>query len=264
MEDFNILGLAEISGKKGKEKRKEKKEERKEKKQEKKEDRKERKQEKKTERKENKAKKKEIKKLPKKERKEAKKIFRKDKREQRGGSVLKKVALAVPRKGFAVVLELNLFKLANKFVQAYQKNPDKVKKFASRFGYRWSNFKSYVNKGAKTGQISGFRLMDEFGEPVAVTAIASASAIIGSAVAFLKSIGIEPESELKNLIAGDPDKFQDDPGLQSSDPEPGATAPPPPSEIDKQNESPSGGGMGLLLPLGLGAGLLYFLTTQKK
>jgi hypothetical protein len=252
MEDFNILGLAEISGKKGKEKRKEKKE-----------DKKERKEEKKTQKKENKAKKKEIKKLPKKERKEAKKVFRKDKREQRGGSVLKKVALAIPRKGFAIVLELNAFKLANKFVQAYQKNPDKVKKFASRFGYRWSNFKSYVNKGAKTGQISGFGVLDEFGDPVLATAITSASAIIGSAVAFLKSVGIEPEAELKNLIAGDPDKYQDDPGLQSNDPEPGATAPPPPSEIDKQNESSSNGGMGLLLPLGLGAGLLYFLTQKK-
>jgi len=256
MEDTLILGLAEISGKcktKRQEKRKEKKE-----------DKKERKAEKKTQRKENKAKRKEIKKLPKSEKKQAKKQFRATKREQRGGSVLKKVALAVPRKGFATVLELNLFKLANKFVQAYQKNPDKVKKFASRFGYRWSNFKSYVNKGAQNGKISGFGVLDELGEPVAATAIASATAIIGSAVAFLKSVGIEPEQELKNLIAGDPDKYEDDPGLQSNDPEPGAQAPPPPSEIEKQqNESSTKNGTGLLVPLIIGAGAILFLTQKK-
>lgn len=225
---MHFIGMEAFGDKKKRQEKKaarqEKREDRKEARQEKKEDRKEKRQEKKVVRQTKRA----TKKTARVEKRAAKKEVRQTKRQERGGSRLKKVALAVPRAGFAVVLKLNLFKLASKFAQAYTKNPAEVKKFAARFGYKWSNFAKLVNQGAKS-QISGN--YEAFGEPTAAAAIASATAIIGAAVVFLKKLGINPEKELSEAIGRDPDLFQDDPGIVASDSEPGA-APPEPAESE--------------------------------
>lgn len=222
---MEIIGMAEIGNKK---KRQEKRAARKEKRQEKKKVRHTKRAEKKT--------------------------VRQEKRQARGGSRLKKVALAAPRAGFTIVLKTNLFKIATKMAQAYARNPAAVKKFAARFGYKWTNFATYVNQGAKT-QISGAYLG---AVPVAV-AIANASAIIAAAFAMFKQLGIDPGKKLQELVSKDPQTFQDDPTLAAGDPEPGAEPAPEPAQS-------AGGGMGIppVALLAAGAAAIYFFTRKSK
>lgn len=222
-----ITGLDQISGKA---ERKAKRAEKKEARQEKRADKKEARQEKKTARKTKRAAKKTArveKRAVRKEKRAVKQAKRVEKRQARGGSRLKKVALAIPRAGFTVVLKLNGLKLATKFTEAFKKDPAAVKKFAARFGYKWSNFAQYVNQGAKSNVLSGLSGYDaQIGEPTLAAAITSASAIIAAALGFLKKLGINPGQEVEDAV--EDSGAVDDLELAAADPEPGAEPAPEP------------------------------------
>lgn len=120
------------------------------------------------------------------------KAGRKAKREARGGSRLKKIALAPARAAFMVLLRLNLLKTASKIAAGYKRNPEAVKKFASRFGFKWENFATAVSKGSKT-QISGF------GEPVTAGAVLTAAApILAALPVLLKTLGVKMDKETQD------------------------------------------------------------------
>jgi len=117
------------------------------------------------------------------------KAAQKAKKTARGGSRLKKVALAPARAAFTTLLRLNLLKTASKIAAGYKRNPAAVKAFAARFGFKWENFATAVSKGSKT-QISGL------GEPVTAGAVLTAAApIIAALPVLLKTLGVKMDKQ---------------------------------------------------------------------
>lgn len=112
----------------------------------------------------------------------AKKIKEKAKK---GVKVVGKVGLAPARAGFLVAVEKNVLKVAKRLAQAYQKNPEELKKFWSKFGGDFDKLKKAINKGAKTN-ING-TTPAELGV-VTETVIASATPIIIAVVKLFKSL----------------------------------------------------------------------------
>jgi hypothetical protein len=120
------------------------------------------------------------------------KAARQAKKTARGGSRLKKVALAPARAAFTTLLRLNLLKTASKIAAGYKRNPEAVKAFAAKFGFKWENFATAVSKGSKT-QLSGF------GEPVTAGAVLTAAApIIAALPVLLKTLGVKMDKETQD------------------------------------------------------------------
>jgi hypothetical protein len=152
----------------------------------------------------------------------AKKTVRQQKRAERGGSRLKKVALAPARIAFITALRLNLLKVASKLAAGYQRNPQAVKKFAARFGYKWSNFAQALAQGSKQ-TISGPQRNAQLGDVSAV--IAAALPIIVALPALFKLLNIGRDGEQAQLEMelekGGVD-LNNVPDFYAGDPEPGA------------------------------------------
>jgi hypothetical protein len=143
------------------------------------------------------------------------------KREARGGSRFKKIALAPARTAFLGALKINFLNIAKKLAAGYQRNPEAVKKFAARFGFKWSNFATAINQGAKS-QISGNAALGVAAEAV----IATMLPIIIALPALFKLLGVGKGPEDVTLEKGieATGGSLEDPGYYATDPEPGAQA----------------------------------------
>ena len=93
-----------------------------------------------------------------------------------------------------VLVGLNVHNLAKKLDKAYQKNPDKLKKFWESAGGRINNLVKKINKGKTKRRILGDEeLPGMIGVVQTVPALLTAAAPLLAKVAkLLKSIGIDP------------------------------------------------------------------------
>jgi len=119
-------------------------------------------------------------------------VKRQEKRAARGGSVVKKIALAPVRAAFDGLLLVNFRDLANRLSIAIEKNPVAVQKFAAKFGYKYPFLVSQINKGKNKkplfGKVSGV------GFTVTSAAIVAAAPAVLAVVTLLKGLGIGPKS----------------------------------------------------------------------
>jgi hypothetical protein len=104
---------------------------------------------------------------------------------KKGVKVVGKVGLAPARAGFLLAVDKNVLKVAKRLAQAYNKHPEEIKKFWTKFGGDFDKLKKAINKGAKAN-INGVH-PSELGV-VAETAIASATPIIIAIVKLFKSL----------------------------------------------------------------------------
>lgn len=146
----------------------------------------------------------------KKEKRQEKRADRKEKiksKLNKGGKVVKKVALAPVRGAFSALLLINYKSLATRLQKAIDTgNSAKVDAFAKKFGYNNNVLRSQIKKGStkkSIGTVNPNEIHDIDGMGVVVTAaaIATASTAIAAALALLKSLGLGAngdEQELKN------------------------------------------------------------------
>jgi len=113
---------------------------------------------------------------------------------KKGLKVVGKVGLAPARAGFLLAVDMNVLKVAKRLAQAYNKHPEEIKKFWTKFGGDFDKLKKAINKGAKAN-INGTK-PSEMGIATEA-AIASATPII---IAIVKLF-----SSLKTDQAGDAD-----------------------------------------------------------
>lgn len=114
-----------------------------------------------------------------------------------GKVVLKYAPVTVAgRNAFLLLVKLNAFKLAEKLALAYQKNPEKVKAFWTKFGGNFESLKKNINIGGKKhGANIGT-------DPVVTpTLIASATPILVAIAKLLKEMGISAD-DLKKFTEG--------------------------------------------------------------
>lgn len=192
-----------------------------------------------------------------KEKRKANKEKRKKKREDRGGSRLKKVALAPTRLAFFILMKANVFKLRTKLREAWKggKKADIEKKVIKRFGFKKSNFLRELNR--KESEI----LSGSLGEPVSVViskAIIDASPVI-TAVAGITSALKGIANDAKSALSPAQRKEFNE-NAEGDIPSPTA---PPSGESGSDGETPSTSKINPLLLLGGGA-LLVFILTKKK
>jgi hypothetical protein len=100
-----------------------------------------------------------------------------------------KVGLAPARGAFLALVNLNVFGLAKKLAQAYQKDPQKVLNFWTKFEGDPNILKNSIRKGSKI-QISG-----NLGEAASSTAVATATPILVAVVKLFKELGIKDKKE---------------------------------------------------------------------
>ena len=116
----------------------------------------------------------------------ARKQKRKDRRDKRGGSIVKKIALAPARAAFLLLLKTNALKLRTRLRQAWVKDKNAViTKLVKRFGFKQENFLKELNR-KESQQLSG-----ALGEPAVATALATAAPIIAAVAQILRSLGIK-------------------------------------------------------------------------
>lgn len=113
---------------------------------------------------------------------------------KKGLKAIVKVAAAPVRNAFLVLVGLNVHNLAKKLAKAYEKNPDKLKKFWESAGGRINNLVKKINKGKTKRRILGDEeLPGMIGVVQTVPALLTAAAPLLAKVAkLLKSIGIDP------------------------------------------------------------------------
>ena len=137
--------------------------------------------------------------------KAAKKASRKDKakkikeKAKKGLKVVGKVGLAPARAGFLLAVDMNVLKVAKRLVQAYEKHPEEVKKFWTKFGGDFEKLKKAINKGAKAN-INGTR-PSELGIATEA-AIASATPIIIAIVKLFSSLKTDKTGDADGDKAG--------------------------------------------------------------
>ena len=133
------------------------------------------------------------------EKREVKKEKRQEKKEARGGSRVKKIALAPVRGAFSSLLLVNGRGLASRLSKAITVNEAEVKKMAAKLGYKYDKFKNQILKGAKKKPLLGSKIhgvvhqVDGIGVVVTAAAIAAAAPAILLAVQVLKKLGIGGE-----------------------------------------------------------------------
>lgn len=136
----------------------------------------------------------------KKEKRQVKRTERKEKRKEKGPLLKRvlRVPMAPARVAFLGAVSINALKLATKLVQAYRKNPDRVKKFWQKSGGEWGKLAAAISKGAKT-KISGYS-QDEMGA-IGASLVAAAPLII-AVTAMFKELGLfsrGEEEQYKNV-----------------------------------------------------------------
>ena len=151
-----------------------------------------------------------------------KKTARKEKRavkkEKRGGSIVKKVALAPVRGAFSALLLLNFRGFATRLQESKAKNENEVKKFAAKFGYKYPVLLSQIDKGAKKkplfGKVSGMYQIEGIGSvAISAAAVAAAAPAILAVTNLFKALGVgahkdspvgeKSDNEIANEAAND-------------------------------------------------------------
>lgn len=189
-----------------------------------------------------KKKKRKAKRKTKKARRKAKKKVRKAKRKikvrnfkkkvKKAGAKLKagikKVALAPVRGALMALLLLNFKGYATRLKQALENNPAKVEAFGKKFGFRQSNLRQKILKGAKKkAMFSGIGQTVEIegiGIVVSAAAVATAAPAIIAIIALLKSLGIgqkgdeEDTSEAMDDIENYPDYEGEEAEYEAAEP----------------------------------------------
>ena len=197
-----------------------------------------------------------------KEKRASNKEKRKKKREERGGSRLKKIALAPTRLAFFLLLKMNVFKLRTRLREAWKggKKADIERKVIKRFGFKKSNFLRELNR--KESEI----LSGSLGEVTAAAiakAIIDAAPVIGAVGTISSALALTIKNTKSALSPAQQQQFDENAGADIPEP----TAPPGggsgDGSGDGDGETPATGKINPLILLGGGA-LIVFLLTKKK
>lgn len=117
---------------------------------------------------------------------------------KKAGRVVVKLApiTVAGRNAFLLIVKLNMFKLAEKLALAYQKDPNKLKSFWTKFGGNFEVLKNNINQGGKKhGVAIG-------ADPVVTPAlIASATPILVALAKLMKDMGISAD-DLRKFAGG--------------------------------------------------------------
>lgn len=188
-----------------------------------------------------------------KEKRKANKEKRKKKREERGGSRLKKIALAPARNAFFLLLKTNFLGIRKKLRKAWQsgKKPDIERKLIKRFGFKRENFLRELNRKESeklSGSLGSLELALAASAPIFAT-LAEISTDLKTTVNNAKSALSPAQREEFNQNAS------------AEIPEPTASG--SGSGAESETESPTTGKMNPLLILG-GVGIIVLLLTKKK
>lgn len=190
-----------------------------------------------------------------KEKRKANKEKRKKKREERGGSRLKKIALAPTRAAFFLLMKTNFMGIRKKLREAWQsgKKAEIERKLIKRFGFKRENFMRELNRKEKT-QLSGSLGSLE-------TALATAAPIVAAAGTISTGLLVVVNNAKSALSPAQRKEFNEN--AEGDIPAP--TAPPGggSGDGDGDGETPATGKINPLLLLGGGA-LIIFLLTKKK
>jgi hypothetical protein len=105
-----------------------------------------------------------------------------------------KVGLSPARGAFLALVRLNVFGLAKKLAKAYQKDPQKVLNFWTKFEGDTNILKETIRKGSKI-KISGSIGQEPASSTTAATAVATATPILIAVVKLFKELGIKDHKE---------------------------------------------------------------------
>ena len=129
-------------------------------------------------------------------------------------NIVLKVAAAVPRNAFLLLVKINFTGLATKLKASWEKAPSKLQNFWGGIGGNINSLKIAFDQGAKKKRIFGIGAFT-IGDPATAAAAASAAPILIKVASFFKSIGIGADEikavgeKLKQTLINKIDKKQD-------------------------------------------------------
>jgi len=190
-----------------------------------------------------------------KEKRKANKEKRKKKREDRGGSRLKKIALAPARNAFLLLLKTNFLGFRKKLRNAWQKGKkeDIERKLIKRFGFKRENFLRELNRKEQE-KLSGALGSLE-------VALATAAPIVAAAATMSTDLKKVVDNAKSALSPAQRQEFNEN--AEGEIPSPTAPGGSGSGESESDGDTPSTSKINPLLLLGGGA-LLVFILTKKK
>lgn len=108
------------------------------------------------------------------------------------------IPLAPSRTAFLGLVRVNALKLADKLIQAENKQPGSVQALWKKVGGDWNVLKNTINLGAKSGKLSGLGT-----DPATVTAIlAAATPIVVAVTSLLSKLNLRKKEQKDELSEG--------------------------------------------------------------